>query len=90
MRKAQKALIINFPEVYVRSMMFGKMINMLLSCTFQVVVSLMEDAKPMRVRAALSRDGVEVYGDHVNMNPEETRAILLQVILIHKADNNGR
>ncbi len=33
----------------------------------------------MRVRAALSRDGVEVYGDHVNMNPLESRTILLQV-----------
>lgn len=33
----------------------------------------------MRVRAALSRDGVEVYGDHVNMDPKESRTILLQV-----------
>jgi hypothetical protein len=45
----------------------------------QVVVSLFEKAKPMRIRAALSRDGVEVYGDHVNMQPEETQTILLQV-----------
>ena len=33
----------------------------------------------MRVRAALSRDGIEVYGDSVMMNPEEQREILLQV-----------
>jgi hypothetical protein len=46
----------------------------------QVVVSLLENSPPSRVRAALSRDGVEVYGDHVNMQPHETRAILLQVI----------
>ena len=39
----------------------------------------MKEAKPMRIRAALSRDGVEVYGDHVNMNPDESRTILLQV-----------
>ena len=45
----------------------------------QVVVSLLENSPPSRVRAALSRDGVEVYGDHVNMQPHETRAILLQV-----------
>jgi hypothetical protein len=45
----------------------------------QVVVSLLEEALPMRIRAALSRDGVEVYGDHVNMNPKESRTILLQV-----------
>ena len=32
-----------------------------------MVVSLFEEAKPMRVRAALSRDGVEVFGDYVNM-----------------------
>ena len=49
------------------------------STIYQVVVSLLEEAKPMRVRAALSRDGVEVYGDHVNMNPKETQTILLQV-----------
>ena len=35
----------------------------------------------MRVRAALSRDGIEVYGDSVMMNPEEQREILLQVII---------
>lgn len=35
------------------------------STIYQVVVQLLEEAKPMRVRAALSRDGVEVYGDHV-------------------------
>ncbi len=44
-----------------------------------MVVSLLDAAKPMRVRAALSRDGVEVYGDHVNMEPTESRTILLQV-----------
>ena len=49
------------------------------STIYQVVVSLLEEAKPMRIRAALSRDGVEVYGDHVNMNPKETETILLQV-----------
>ena len=49
------------------------------STIYQVVVSLLEEAKPMRIRAALSRDGVEVYGDHVNMSPEETQTILLQV-----------
>ena len=45
----------------------------------QVVVGLLDDAKPMRVRAALSRDGVEVYGDHVNMEPLQSKTILLQV-----------
>ena len=49
------------------------------STIYQVVVSLLEEAKPMRVRAALSRDGVEVYGDHVNLNPKEKGTILLQV-----------
>ena len=49
---------------------------------FQVVGSLLEEAKPMRVRAALSRDGVEVYGDHVNMEPKDSRTILLQVIAL--------
>ena len=49
------------------------------SRVFQVWVSLLKEAKPMRIRAALSRDGVEVYGDHVNMNPDEARTILLQV-----------
>ena len=43
------------------------------------MVALLKEAKPMRIRAALSRDGVEVYGDHVNMNPDESRTILLQV-----------
>ena len=42
-------------------------------------MGLLEEAKPMRVRAALSRDGVEVYGDHVNMNPMESRTIKLLV-----------
>ena len=35
----------------------------------------------MRVRAALSRDGIEVYGDSVNMNPLESQEILLQVVI---------
>ena len=43
-------------------------------------MSLLDAAKPMRVRAALSRDGIEVYGDNVKMNPGEQREILLQVI----------
>ena len=47
---------------------------------FQVAVSLLDAAKPMRVRAALSRDGIEVYGDTVNMIPGEQNEILLQVI----------
>jgi hypothetical protein len=42
-------------------------------------VSLLEEAKPMRVRAALSRDGVEVYGDFINLNPKERGTILLDV-----------
>ena len=42
-------------------------------------MALLKEAKPMRIRAALSRDGVEVYGDHVNMSPDESRTILLQV-----------
>ena len=46
-----------------------------------MVVNLLEAAKPMRVRAALSRDGIEVYGDSVNMNPLESQEILLQVII---------
>ena len=45
-----------------------------------MAVSLLDAAKPMRVRAALSRDGIEVYGDSVNMNPGEQEEILLQVI----------
>ncbi len=45
----------------------------------KVAVNLLEEAKPMRVRAALSRDGVEVYGDHVNIQPREARTILLLV-----------
>ena len=49
------------------------------STRYQVIVSLFEEAKPMRIRAALSRDGVEVYGDHINMNPTESRSILLLV-----------
>ena len=52
----------------------------------QVVVSLLYDpTRPnvdTRVRAALSRDGVEVYGDHVNMKQLETRSILLLVRII--------
>ena len=53
--------------------------NSTVSICSQVIVSLLEESQPSRVRAALSRDGVEVYGDHVNMHPMETRAILLQV-----------
>ena len=49
------------------------------STIYQVVVSLLEEAKPMRVRAALSRDGVEVYGDFINLNPKERGTILLDV-----------
>lgn len=49
------------------------------STIYQVIVSLLQEAEPMRVRAALSRDGVEVYGNSVNMQPLETRPILLQV-----------
>ena len=49
------------------------------STIYQVVVSLLEEAKPMRVRAALSRDGVEVYGDFINSNPKERGTILLDV-----------
>ncbi|TRY74425.1 hypothetical protein TCAL_00656 [Tigriopus californicus] len=60
------------------------------STVYQVVVSLLEVAKPMRVRAALSRDGVEVYGDHVNMNPTETRSILLLVPPGNNVDSNYR
>ena len=53
----------------------------------QVVVSLLYDpTRPnvdTRVRAALSRDGVEVYGDHVNMKQLETRSILLLVRILY-------
>ena len=49
------------------------------STIYQVVVSLLTESEPMRVRAALSRDGVEVYGNSINMAPLETRPILLQV-----------
>ena len=49
------------------------------STIYQVVVSLLQEAEPMRVRAALSRDGVEVYGNSINLQPLETRPILLQV-----------
>ena len=33
----------------------------------------------MRIRAALSRDGVDVHSQHVNMSPDESAVILLQV-----------
>ena len=49
------------------------------STIYRVVVSLLTESEPMRVRAALSRDGVEVYGNSINMAPLETRPILLQV-----------
>ena len=46
-------------------------------------MSLLEDpTRPnqgTRVRAALARDGVEVWGDAVEMQQMETRTILLQV-----------
>ena len=87
----------------------------------QVIVSLLEESQPSRVRAALSRDGVEVrfitiipiiiiiviiiipiiinnnninhhnyqvYGAHVNMQPLETRKILLQVNNNHHHDHD--
>ena len=41
----------------------------------------------MRVRAALSRDGIEVYGDSVMMNPKEQQEILLQVIFLVFIEN---
>ena len=44
-----------------------------------MVVALLEDSPPSRVSASLSRDGIEVYGDFVNMQPLQTRDILLQV-----------
>ena len=43
------------------------------------MVALLEDSPPSRVSASLSRDGIEVYGDFVNMQPLQTRDILLQV-----------
>ena len=49
------------------------------STIYQVVVYTLEEAKPMRVRAALSRDGVDVHSQHVNMSPDESAVILLQV-----------
>jgi len=60
------------------------------SSMYQVIVSLLEESQPSRVRAALSRDGVEVYGDHVNMHPMETRAILLQVPPGNNVDSEYR
>ena len=49
------------------------------STIYQVVVYTLEEANPMRVRAALSRDGVDVHSQHVNMSPDESAVILLQV-----------
>ena len=46
-----------------------------------MIVSLLEESPPSRVRAALSRDGVEVSGDFVNLQPRETRTVLLQVTI---------
>ena len=62
---------------------------------YQVIVSLLKESKEvapegMRVRAALSRDGVEVYGNSVNMQPEETRPILLQVPPGNNVDSEYR
>ena len=60
------------------------------STVYKVVVNLLEEAKPMRVRAALSRDGIEVYGDSVNMNPQESQEILLQVPPGNNVDSDYR
>merc|ERR1719412_1439080 len=49
------------------------------SSIYQIIVSLFEAAEPMRIKASLSRDGVEVYGDDVSLDPQETRPLLLQV-----------
>ena len=45
-----------------------------------MIVSLLEESPPARVHAALTRDGVQVFGDHVNLQPLESKPILLQVI----------
>ena len=45
-----------------------------------MIVSLLEESPPARVHAALTRDGVEVFGDHVNLQPLESKPILLQVV----------
>ena len=46
---------------------------------YQIIVSLLREAKPMRVKASLSRDGVEVYGADTELDPEHSRPILLLV-----------
>lgn len=46
---------------------------------YQIIVSLLREAEPMRVKASLSRDGVEVYGADTELDPEHSRPILLQV-----------
>lgn len=49
------------------------------SSIYQIIVSLFETAVPMRIKASLSRDGVEVYGNDIGLNPKESRPLLLQV-----------
>lgn len=60
---------------------------------YQVIVSLLKEAEAMRVKASLSRsvfdclspgngssrNGVEVYGADTELDPEQSRPILLQV-----------
>ena len=53
-----------------------------------MIVSLLEESPPARVHAALTRDGVEVYGDHVNLQPLESKPILLQVVRITQSYPN--
>ena len=45
----------------------------------QVIVSLLEEAESMRVKASLSRDGVEVHGADTVLDPLQSRPVLLQV-----------
>ncbi|XP_023330082.1 CD109 antigen [Eurytemora carolleeae] len=49
------------------------------SSIYQIVVNLYAEAEPMRVKASLSRDGVEVSGSDEFLSSLEAKSILLQV-----------
>lgn len=46
---------------------------------YQVVAALYEHAVPMRIKASLAKNGVEVFGSDEFLNPTESKSILLQV-----------
>ena len=46
------------------------------------MVSLLQEAEPMRVRAALSRDGVEVYGEALYLHNCLDTALCIKTVLV--------